>query len=71
MRCTDHRGRALALAWDGPLTVDGVETPITGFARHDSPYCQRGWGDEAMVIRHGGEALTLDFAGGRKSAGPA
>jgi hypothetical protein len=71
VRCTDHRGRALAFAWDGPLTVDGVETPITGFARHESLYCRRGWGDEAMVIRHGGEALTLDFAGGQKGAGPA
>jgi hypothetical protein len=71
VRCTDHRGRALAFAWDGPLTVDGVEVPITGFARHDSPYCTRGHGDEPMTIRHGGEALTLDFARGWKISGPA
>lgn len=71
VRCTDHRGHALAFAWDGPLTVNGVETPITGFPRHDNPYCARGWGDEPMVIRHGGEALTLDFARGQKCLGPA
>ncbi|MGN6757123.1 MAG: hypothetical protein ACTHMJ_12125, partial [Thermomicrobiales bacterium] len=62
VRGTDHRGRALAFAWEGPLTVDGIATPNTGFKRHDSPYCVQGWTDDAMVIQHGGETLTLDFA---------
>jgi hypothetical protein len=65
-RGADHRGRTLAFAWARPLTVDGVATPLTGFMRHESPYCTQDWTDEAMVIQHGGETLTLDFAQRRK-----
>lgn len=58
---TALRGETLEFGWDGPLRVNGAETPITGFKHFENPYCTADWPTDRMVIAHQGRELTLDF----------
>jgi hypothetical protein len=62
MRCATLRGETLAFGWEGPLTRDGEEEPITGFKHYENPYCIAELPSEEMLIRYGDQAMRLDFA---------
>jgi hypothetical protein len=55
------RGETVAFGWEGPLSVDGKEEPITGFKHYDGPYCEVDWPAEQMDIRLGEQVLRLEF----------
>ena len=61
VRCATLRGQALAFGWEGSLTVNGKEQPITGFKHYENPYCTVGWPAPRMEIRFDDKSLTLDF----------
>ncbi len=56
------RGDELAFGWQGPLTVNGQEQPITGFKHYENPYCVADLPAEQMEIRLGEYLLRLDFS---------
>ncbi|HEU5103543.1 MAG TPA: hypothetical protein VFU22_31220 [Roseiflexaceae bacterium] len=60
--CTTLSGETLAFGWHGPLLVNGRQEPISGFKHYDNPYCSAEPDDQHMEIRHGDEALRLDFS---------
>lgn len=66
VRCTTLRGETLAFGWEGPLTVDEQEQPITGFRHYDSPYCTADWPAPNMEIHFGDQSLTLVFSGSQE-----
>lgn len=39
LRCTTLRGDTLAFGWEGPLTVNGEEQPLSGYKHYENPYC--------------------------------
>jgi hypothetical protein len=55
------RGESLAFGWEGPLLINGVAEPITGFGHYDNPYCQSDLGAEEMVIQFQDQQMRLDF----------
>ncbi|HEX4030632.1 MAG TPA: hypothetical protein VHX20_09740 [Terracidiphilus sp.] len=59
---TTLRDETLEFSWDGPLRVNGRETPITGFKHFENPYCTADWPSQEMNIHFGGQTLTLDFS---------
>jgi hypothetical protein len=59
--CTTLRGESLSFAWEGPLTVDGTEQPISGFKHYESPYCTAELGDSQMDIQFNDYTMRLDF----------
>jgi len=61
VRLPTLRGQGLAFGWEGPLTVDGDEQPITGFKHYDNPYCVAELPTTLMEIRRGGDLLRLNF----------
>ncbi len=61
LRWQTVRGQALRFGWEGPLTLDGVEQPITGFEHFDNPYCVAALGAPFMEIRKEDQILRLLF----------
>jgi len=55
------RGDSLALAWEGPLQVNGEDQPLSGFKHYDSVYGEADLPAASMLIRHGDQALRLRF----------
>lgn len=53
------RGERIAFGWDGPLTVDGREQPITGFLHYENPYSIAELNAETMPIGYGQEVMQL------------
>jgi hypothetical protein len=51
----------LSFGWEGPLTVNGVEQPITGFKQYDNPYCVVDLPAAQMDISLNGTTMRLDF----------
>lgn len=62
VRCVNLRGETLAFGWEGPLSVNGREQPITGFRHYENPYCVADLPVSQMEIRFGDWLLRLDFA---------
>jgi hypothetical protein len=62
VRCTTLRGDVLTLTWDGPLTVNGEPQSARGSKHFESPYTTSELGSHEMEIRHGADALRLDFS---------
>jgi hypothetical protein len=62
VRCATLRGETLTFGWEGPLMRNGKEEPITGFKHYDNPYCVADLPTSEMEIRHGGQAMRLDFS---------
>ncbi|KAB8143096.1 hypothetical protein F8S13_12745 [Chloroflexia bacterium SDU3-3] len=52
---------SLAFGWLGPLVVAGRVQPLHPGPRIDAPYCQAAVGERRIRIRHGADALDLDF----------
>ncbi|MBC8076193.1 MAG: hypothetical protein H7Y32_08990, partial [Chloroflexales bacterium] len=61
--CTSPGGEQLRFGWDGPLTVDGAEQPLTGFKHYDSPLCTCELGASTMDITGWNDVLRLEFRG--------
>ena len=62
VRCTTLRGETLVFGWQGPLMRNDQEQPITGFKHYDNPYCIADLPASQMEIRHGEQAMRLNFA---------
>lgn len=59
---TSLRGEAIQFGWQGPLTVNGQEQPLSGFRHVENPYCVADLPCEEMTIVYGGEGVRLKFA---------
>jgi hypothetical protein len=53
------RGETLTFGWEGPLTRDGEEEPITGFNHYQGLYGYAEMPAEEMIIMYGGQAMRL------------
>jgi hypothetical protein len=62
VRLTTLLDETLEFSWDGPLRVNGRETPIAGFKHFENQYCTADWPSQEMNIHFGGQTLTLDFS---------
>ena len=51
----------LSFDWDGPLTLDGRDIPLSGYPRWDNPYTRVDFGLQQVHIEFEGERLDLDF----------
>jgi hypothetical protein len=60
VRCATLRGQTVSFGWEGPLIIDGMEQPITGFMHYDTPYAAVSWPATDMEIHFGGQSLALD-----------
>jgi hypothetical protein len=56
----------MSFGWSGPLTIDGEEIPLRGYARFDNPYAQVDFNTLHYRIAYGGMALELDFEAGTR-----
>lgn len=54
-------GEVLAFGWQGSLTINGIEQPITGFKHIENPYCTADLPATQMDIRYGEYLLRLKF----------
>ncbi|MDX2169715.1 MAG: hypothetical protein SF182_21780, partial [Deltaproteobacteria bacterium] len=59
------RGR-ISFGWDAPLTVAGVEVPISGYPRRDSRYATTPYGDPRTTIAVEGYRVEIDFEAGSR-----
>jgi hypothetical protein len=59
----------MAFGWEGPLSVQGVEVPITGYPRYDNPWVQTPFENRNLWVFDAGTrtALGHDFAAGRRA----
>jgi hypothetical protein len=58
---TSLRGEDLAFSWQGPLTINGIEQPITGFKHIENPYCVTELHAKQMDISYGEYVLRLNY----------
>jgi len=61
VHCGTLRGETLAFGWQGPLSRDGREQPITAFKHYENPYCVVELPATQMEIRYGDQLMRLDF----------
>ncbi len=61
VQMTDLCGEVLAFGWQGSLTINGIEQPITGFKHIENPYCTAELPGTQMDIRYGEYLLRLTF----------
>ncbi len=54
-------GSSLSFGWEGPLLVDAVEQPLSGFKHYDSPICSCELGAASMDIAGWEQVLRLSF----------
>ena len=54
----------LEFNWTGPLTLDGVDVPLTDYHRFENPYAQVAYNSGVYEIAYRGMGLFLDFAVG-------
>jgi hypothetical protein len=59
----------LEVGWTGPLHVDGVEVPISGYPRMANPWCEVPEGGATFALADDEGTWTLDLATGAR--GPA
>lgn len=62
VQMTGLRGEELAFGWQGPLTINGTEQPISGFKHIENPYCTADPHASHLDISYGGFVLRLNFA---------
>lgn len=55
------RGDKLAFGWEGPLTLNGEEQPLSGFKHIDNMYCQVEFGAPVMEIQLNDQVMRLIF----------
>jgi hypothetical protein len=49
------------VAWDGPMTVKGVNVDLGSYARFDNTFCYQDFNTLKTTIQHGTMTLELDF----------
>ena len=59
--CDTLRGERIAFGWDGPLTVDGEEQPLSGYRHYDGPFCVADLPAQQMDIGYGEYVVRLHF----------
>lgn len=57
---------ALKFGWEGALTLDGKDVPLSGYKRFENPYTQVEFNTGIYNIRLGQRSLELDFANTRR-----
>lgn len=55
------RGEHLGFGWQGPLMVNNMEQPITGFKHIENPYCTAELGAKQLDISFGEILLRLNY----------
>jgi hypothetical protein len=56
----------LEASWSGPLIMDGVDIPLSGYARFDNPYAQVAYDGLNYAITFKDNSLLLDFKTGTR-----
>jgi len=51
----------LNFGWDGPLTLNGQDVPLSNFKRFDNPYTRAEFNTGIYTIQFGSQSLELDF----------
>jgi hypothetical protein len=59
---TTLRADSVSFGWEGPLVVNGVEQPLSGFIHYDNSFCRTGFPASHMEVRTGSYLLELNFA---------
>ena len=49
------------VAWDGPMTVNGVEVDLGSYDKFDNAYCNQKFNTLSTTIEFGNMTLVLDF----------
>jgi len=62
VRCRTLRGQELSFDWQGPLTVDGQEQPLSGFRHYDSPYAQADYPASQLDVQYGDYTMRLELS---------
>jgi hypothetical protein len=62
VHATTLRGESIDFGWTGPLLVNELEEPISGFKHYDNPYCTAELGAEQMEIQFLDQLVRLDFS---------
>jgi hypothetical protein len=60
---------AVRFGWEGPLTLDGVEVPLSGYPRYRNPYVQADFDPRQIVVTAGERSLLLDWDSGERQDG--
>jgi hypothetical protein len=61
VQMTSLRGEELLFGWQGPLMINGIEQPISGFKHIENPYCTADLDARHLDISHDGFLLRLNF----------
>ena len=61
VRMQTLRGESLTFGWEGPLTVNGEEQPLSGFKHYENPYSVTDLPAEQMDIQFGDTLMRLEF----------
>jgi hypothetical protein len=61
VKMTSLRGEKLAFGWQGPLIINGVEQPISGFKHIENPYCTADLPAKHLDITQGEFLMRLNF----------
>ena len=67
VQMTSLRGEDLAFGWQGPLLINGIEQPITGFKHIENPYCVADLHAKYLDINRGDFLLTVEFRVDKKN----
>ena len=60
-RCDTLRGERISFGWEGALTVNGEEQPLSGFLHYDGPFCVAELPAQQMDIGYGEYIVRLHF----------
>ena len=56
----------VSFGWQAPLTVKGVEVPITGYPRYDNPWSQTPFNSRALRLEKDGVGVDVDITAGTR-----
>ena len=70
IRCQTTRGQTIALGWEGPFLVDGMEQSLSGLKHYENPFCIADLPAHEMEIRTADYLLRLDFSPRPAGDGP-
>jgi hypothetical protein len=61
VQMTSLRGEELSFGWQGPLMINGIEQPISGFKHIENPYCTADLYARHLDVGYGDFLLRLNF----------
>jgi len=56
----------VTFGWQGPLTVKGVEVPISGYPRYSNPWSQTAFNTRSALLEKDGVGVEIDIANGTR-----